>query len=229
MLEKTYKSLIIFLLSLMMLSVYSEANYYADMQKIDRKIYVASTQQKMLNKTLLKEKRKSFNGNRVRAYKKMIAKIHKEELLYRQEKKHLAKKIWRSEAKERTLEKRIPSIAGDVYIRVNKRRQTMEVYKGKTLIYSWLCSTGKSGYITPQGHYHPYYTVKMHYSRKWDMSPMPYSTFYYKGFAIHGTNYTRWLGRRASHGCIRLSTKNARKIYNLARRYGHKRVHIQVV
>lgn len=222
-----YQTIFVLLFVLLSIPVYAEANYYLDMQKIDRKIYVASTQQKMLRETLLKKKR-SFSRARVRAYKKTIAKIHKEEQLYRNEKKHLQKKIWISEAREREFEKKIPFIPGDVYIRVNKRNQTMEVYKGKTLIYSWLCSTGKSGYETPLGYYNPYYTVKMHYSRKWDMSPMPYSTFYYKGFAIHGTNYIRWLGRRASHGCIRLSTRNAKKIYHLARKYGHKRVHIHV-
>lgn len=222
-----YQTIFVSLFILLSIPVYAEANYYVDMQKIDRKIYVASTQQKMLKKTL-QEKKKSFSRSRVRAYKKTIAKIHKEEMLYRNEKKHLQEKIWISEARERQFEKKIPSIPGDIYVHVNKSKQTMEVYKGKTLIYSWICSTGKPGYVTPRGHYHPYYTVKMHYSRKWDMSPMPYSTFYHKGFAIHGTNYTGWLGRPASHGCIRLSTRNAKKIYHLAKKYGHKRVHIHV-
>ena len=222
---KTFFTSFFFFLSL---SIFAEANYYSEMIKIDRKIYVAATQQKMLNKTLQKEKRKAFNGARVRAYKKMIKKIHREELEYRNEKAVLQKAIRRAEAEERILERSLSSIPGDVYVRVNRREQTMEVYKGKELIYSWLCSTGKSGYITPLGHYHPYHTAKMHYSRKWNNSPMPYSVFYYKGFAIHGTNYLRSLGRRASHGCIRLSTRNARKVYNLAKKYGYKRVHIRV-
>jgi lipoprotein-anchoring transpeptidase ErfK/SrfK len=122
----------------------------------------------------------------------------------------------------------MPSIPGDVFIVVNKNQQTMKIYKGDVLIYTWLCSTGKQGYVTPPGNYKPYHVAKMHYSRKWDMAPMPYSVFYYKGFAIHGTNYTRNLGRRASHGCIRLSTANAKKVYHLAKRYGYKRVHIKV-
>ncbi len=228
MTKSLYRSFIIPLIFFMTLSIYSEANYYTDMIKIDRKTYVAVTQQKMLNKTLIKEKRKAFNAARIRAYKKMIKKIHREELGYREEKTVLQKKIRSAKDKERIMEKSLSSIPGDVHIRVNRRQQTMEVYKGKTLIYSWLCSTGKNGFTTPQGHYHPYHTTKMHYSRKWNNSPMPYSVFYYKGFAIHGTNYIRSLGRRASHGCIRLSTRNARKVYNLAKKYGYKRVHIKV-
>jgi len=217
-----------FILTFLFLSSLLHPNPYIEMQKVDRKIYVASTQQKMLSKTLQKEKRKSFNRSRVRAYEKAIDKLYREELQYRAEKKVVQKQIWKREAKERAKERNLASIPGDIHIYVNKRKQTMQVYKGKTLIYSWLCSTGKSGYVTPSGHYHPYYSVKMHYSRKWDNSPMPFSVFYYKGFAIHGTNYVNRLGRRASHGCIRLSTRNAKKIYALAKKYGHKRLHIKV-
>ena len=216
------------MLALFISPVVTEANYYQKMYQVDRKIYVAKTQQQMLRKTLNKERRKAFNRSRVKAYERTIDKIYKEEMVYRKQKRELEKQIWKLEAKERYREKHLTSIPGDIYIRVNKRAQTMEVYKGKTLIYSWLCSTGKSGYDTPRGHYHPYYTVKMHYSKKWYNSPMPYSVFYYKGFAIHGTNYLHSLGRRASHGCIRLSTRNAKKIYALAKRYGHKRLHIKV-
>jgi len=92
----TLRSIWIFLFLFTLL----QANPYIEMQKVDRKIYVASTQQKMLSKTLQKEKRKTFNGARIRAYKKAIAKIHREELQYRAEKKTIQKKIWKREAKE---------------------------------------------------------------------------------------------------------------------------------
>jgi len=218
-----YFGMLLFLTSLL------QANPYVQMQKVDRKIYVANTQQKMLNKTLQKEKRKAFNGSRIRAYEKMINKIHGEELQYRAQKRVIQKQIWKKEAKERAREKNLASIPGDIRIYVNKSTQTMKVYKGNVLIYTWLCSTGKKGYRTPSGNYKPYHAVPMHYSRKWNNSPMPYSVFYHKGFAIHGTNYVRNLGRQASHGCIRLNTRHAKKIYHLARKYGYKRVHIQVV
>lgn len=217
------------IIGLLLLSSLLHANTYDQMKKIERKIYVASTQQKMLNKTLQKEKRKAFNGSRIRAYEKAIAKLHREELQYRAQKSVIQKRIWRIEANERVKERRLSSIPGDIHIFVDKSTQTMKVYKGKVLIYSWRCSTGKKGYRTPSGYYQPYHATEMHYSRKWNNSPMPYSVFYYKGFAIHGTNYVRNLGRQASHGCIRLHTKHARKIYRLAREYGYKRIHIKVV
>jgi lipoprotein-anchoring transpeptidase ErfK/SrfK len=61
---------------------------------------------------------------------------------------------------------------------------------------------------------------KMWHSRKYDMSPMPYSVFYHGGYAIHGTSYVKKLGRPASHGCVRLATANAAKFYSLVKQIG---------
>jgi lipoprotein-anchoring transpeptidase ErfK/SrfK len=60
----------------------------------------------------------------------------------------------------------------------------------------------------------------MHYSQKYDNSPMPNSIFFLGGYAIHGTYYVKNLGRPASHGCIRLSPGNAAKLYGLVKRHG---------
>lgn len=206
---------------------FANANSYLEMKHIDRKIYVATKQQELLNKRVTRESSKRSKAW-LKAYKKKIAEIHKDEVYYRSQRVQIQKEVWELEARERDLERRLLSFPGDIYINIDKSRQTMDVYKGNQLIYSWLCSTGKAGYVTPYGDFNPYYTVKMHYSKQWDNSPMPYSVFFHHGFAIHGTNYVRSLGRRASHGCVRLSERNARKIYNLARKYGHKRVHINI-
>ena len=48
---------------------------------------------------------------------------------------------------------------------------------------------------------------------------MPYSIFFTKiGHAIHGTNEQRNLGRPVSHGCVRLSVKNAATLWELVKR-----------
>ena len=54
-----------------------------------------------------------------------------------------------------------------------------------------------------------------HYSREWDDAPMPYSIFFtQRGHAFHGTNH-RITGQAASHGCVRLSVKNAATLWAL--------------
>ena len=68
----------------------------------------------------------------------------------------------------------------------------------------------------------------MWYSRKYDMSPMPHSVFFYGGFAIHGTGYIKRLGTPASHGCVRLHPANATLFYDLVRSYGMANTQIVV-
>jgi len=57
----------------------------------------------------------------------------------------------------------------------------------------------------------------MHYSKKYDNAPMPYSIFFTGGYAIHGTPHVGNLGRPASHGCVRLSPANARTLYGIVK------------
>lgn len=116
----------------------------------------------------------------------------------------------------------------DVVARVDLSSQTMHVKVNGRTYARWKISSGRRGYRTPTGTWRPKWTTKMHYSRKYDYSPMPYSVFYNRGYAVHGTNYVRRLGRPASHGCIRLHTANARKFYNLVKRYGRRNTLIKV-
>ena len=58
-----------------------------------------------------------------------------------------------------------------------------------------------------------------HYSEEWDNAPMPYSIFFTQtGNAVHGTYGTRSLGHAVSHGCVRLSVKNAATLWALVKR-----------
>ncbi len=226
--EKFFKSILV-VIFLLNFSTSLYANYYTDIRKIERKIYVAKKQQEMLNTRLAVEKKKIFNARTVKAYEEKIASFHDEEMQYKSEKSELVGQKREQKAYERKMEKQLDSISGDIYVDIDLVNQTMNVYKGSTAIYSWLCSTGRKGYKTPEGNYTPYHAVKMHHSKQWDDAPMPYSVFFHQGFAIHGTNYVSRLGRRASHGCVRLSTTHAKKFYSLTRKYGYKRVHIDIV
>ncbi len=81
--------------------------------------------------------------------------------------------------------------------------------------FSWPVSTARAGYYTPRGSFAPTGMQRMHYSRKYHMSPMPHSIFFRGGYAIHGTYATGALGSPASHGCVRLSPGNAATLYNI--------------
>jgi hypothetical protein len=122
----------------------------------------------------------------------------------------------------------VPAIAATVEARIDLSDQKMKVYRNGNLYYTWKVSTARRGYVTPTGNYRPTRMHKMWYSRKYDMSPMPYSIFYHRGYAVHGTNAIKNLGRPASHGCVRLHPDNARTLYNMVKSVGASNAKIKV-
>ena len=116
---------------------------------------------------------------------------------------------------------------------IDKRTQTMVVDSDEGQ-YEWPVSTARKGinpkthrpYFTPSGHFYPQGLERMHYSKEYDNSPMPYSIFFKGGFAIHGTPHVGNLGRPASHGCVRLHPQNARTLYDIV---NHDRYDTRIV
>lgn len=115
-----------------------------------------------------------------------------------------------------------------VNVQVDLSEQRMWVYVRGRLRHVWRISSGRRGYRTPTGRYRPTWMRRMHYSRKYNMSPMPNSIFFRGGYAIHGTSEVGKLGRPASHGCIRLAPSHARRLYNLVRSNGPRTTRISI-
>ena len=111
-----------------------------------------------------------------------------------------------------------------VVAHIDNATQRMTVVVDGAAVHSWPVSTAREGYETPAGSYYVQRMERMWYSRKYDMSPMPHALFFEGGLAIHGTSAIRQLGRRASHGCVRLSPKNARTLFELVRQHGGAQV-----
>jgi predicted CopG family antitoxin len=60
-----------------------------------------------------------------------------------------------------------------------------------------------------------------HFSKEWDDAPMPNSIFFTgEGHAIHGSFHVNSLGRKASHGCVRLAPENAAILFGLVQEAG---------
>ena len=116
-----------------------------------------------------------------------------------------------------------------VAIQVQLASQTMNVTVDGAAFATWPISTARRGYRTPTGTYRPYSLQRMHYSRLYDYTPMPYSIFFHTGYAIHGTREVRSLGRAVSHGCIRLSPDHARSLFELVQSQGRQNSTIEIV
>ncbi len=119
-----------------------------------------------------------------------------------------------------------PASAG-VVARISQSSQRLQVYVDGMLAYDWPVSTARRGYVTPNGVYRVGLMAPKWYSRKYHMSPMPHAMFFRGGYAIHGTYAVGHLGRRASHGCVRLAPGHARELYNLTRAYGGTQIVIR--
>lgn len=104
-----------------------------------------------------------------------------------------------------------------IHIDLTHQRMHVQSSKGS---FDWPVSTARSGYSTPRGSFAPTGLQRMHYSRKYHMSPMPYSIFFHGGYAIHGTYSVGALGRPASHGCVRLSPAHAAELFHMVQSEG---------
>jgi len=112
-----------------------------------------------------------------------------------------------------------------VVVRIDKSSQRMAVSVDGAMRYSWPVSTGRRGFGTPSGVFHPQMMARRWFSRKYYNSPMPHAIFFYHGYAIHGTYDLARLGGPASHGCVRLHPSNAATLFALvARQRGNTRI-----
>ena len=120
-----------------------------------------------------------------------------------------------------------PAHAG-VVVQIDKSSQRMAISVDGSPRYNWPVSTGRSGFGTPSGVFHPQSMHRRYFSRKYDNSPMPNAIFFYYGFAIHGTNEIGRLGGPASHGCVRLHPSHAAALFALVQRSGAGNTRIQI-
>lgn len=117
--------------------------------------------------------------------------------------------------------KKAPPPPPRLIITINKVSQKMTVALDGDTVYKWPVSTGASGYETPSGNFRPFRMEREHYSKEWDDAPMPHSIFFTgRGHAVHGSYHVKSLGRRASHGCVRLHPDNAAKLFALVQKTG---------
>jgi len=122
-----------------------------------------------------------------------------------------------------------PAIAqAQIRAKITLSAQRMDVYVDGAPVYNWSVSTARPGYRTPVGTFKPTALVRYHRSTIYDGSPMPYSIFFLRGYAIHGSYEIKHLGRPASHGCIRLHPKNAATLYSLVQKHGPANTVIEI-
>lgn len=116
-----------------------------------------------------------------------------------------------------------------IYAEVRKSEQKMYVYIRGALTYTWLVSTGAPKSETPLWEGHPNGRIYDKYTSTANpggdykgLGNMPYAVFLKGGYAVHGTLESNFkhLGKKASHGCVRVHPDNGFIFNRLVRQYG---------
>lgn len=116
-----------------------------------------------------------------------------------------------------------------VLAHIKLSEQRLHLYVDGEKKHVWKISAGKRPGWTHTGTFRPEFLDRYHRSRAFGGAPMPYSVFYDRDWAIHGTTAVKRLGTPASHGCVRLHPKNAAIFFNLVKQYGKKNTVVWIV
>jgi len=107
---------------------------------------------------------------------------------------------------------------GGRWIDVDLTNQMVYAYQGSQMVNSFLVSTGTWQYPTVTGQYNIY--IKLRYSDMagpgYYLPNVPYTMYFYKGYALHGTYWHSNFGTPMSHGCVNLSIPDSEWLYNFA-------------
>jgi len=116
-----------------------------------------------------------------------------------------------------------------IWAKISKKNQRMYLYVDGQLVDTFKVSTGDTKHETPvmdrrpSGPIFQKYTSKKFPGGNWNgLGNMPYVVFLSGGYGLHGTtkgNIPK-LGKKASHGCIRLHPDNAKIFNELVRKVG---------
>jgi lipoprotein-anchoring transpeptidase ErfK/SrfK len=104
------------------------------------------------------------------------------------------------------------------WIEVDLSKQKVYALEGNNVVRRMVVSTGTSRYPTPTGKfriYAKYRSVTMS-GPGYHLKGVPYTMYFYRGYALHGTYWHNNFGHRMSHGCINLTKSDAKWLYNWA-------------
>lgn len=106
------------------------------------------------------------------------------------------------------------------WIEIDLSDQTLIAHEDGRVSYQFLVSTGKWG-ATPTGVFRIW--TKMRYclmaggSREkhtyYYLPNVPFTMYFYKDYALHGTYWHNNFGQPMSHGCVNLATPDAEKLF----------------
>ncbi|QKE83255.1 L,D-transpeptidase family protein [Arthrobacter sp. NEB 688] len=117
-----------------------------------------------------------------------------------------------------------PAAVGEKWIDVNLGKHTMTAYVGAKVVYGPISMVnGSAEKPTVTGTFQVYYKNPLMTMRgsnadgtDYETPNVPWSSFFHRGFALHGAPWRDTFGYSASHGCINLPVPVAKWVYDFA-------------
>jgi lipoprotein-anchoring transpeptidase ErfK/SrfK len=104
------------------------------------------------------------------------------------------------------------------WIDIDLSSQRVTAYDGDEAVRTFIVSTGTSAHPTVSGQFRVYtklYATDMA-GPGYYLPDVPYTMYYYRGYAIHGTYWHSNFGTPMSHGCVNLYTPDAQWMFDFA-------------
>ena len=111
-----------------------------------------------------------------------------------------------------------PAYPGEKWIEVNVTTQEVTAWEGNVPVMNFVVSTGLPGTPTVLGEYNIYWklTATPMSGPGYYLPDVPYTMYFYAGYALHGTYWHSNFGQPMSHGCVNLETGNAQQLFDWA-------------
>jgi lipoprotein-anchoring transpeptidase ErfK/SrfK len=111
-----------------------------------------------------------------------------------------------------------PSHPAEKWIEVNVTTQRVTAWEGDQAVMSFVASTGLPGTPTVLGQYHIYWKLESTLMTGYNyyLPEVPYTMYFYGGYALHGTYWHSNFGQPMSHGCVNLKTEEAKQLFDWA-------------
>lgn len=111
-----------------------------------------------------------------------------------------------------------PAYPGEKWIEVNVTTQQMTAWEGDVPVMSSTVSTGLPNTPTVLGKFNIYWklTSTLMVGDNYYLPEVPYTMYFYAGYALHGTYWHNNFGQPMSHGCVNLETSQAKQLFDWA-------------
>lgn len=104
------------------------------------------------------------------------------------------------------------------WIQIDLSEQNLIAWEGNKPVYAVTISSGKSSTPTLVGTFKV--QIKLRKTRMrgpgYDVPNVPYTMYYYRGYAIHGAYWHKKFGTPVSHGCVNVAPNHAKWLFEWA-------------